>query len=423
MSLKYVVVFWFFCSSVFAQQVLDKIVAVVNNEIITKSELNFQIDYVAAQKKLNPDNPELRRQILNQLINEKLAYAEANIDSITVTDDEVDQRVDYQIKSFEQQYGSVENLEKVYNMSLEKIKRKLRTDVREQLMIQKLQQKNFGDVQVTGKEVEDFYNRFKDSIGVIPEKVKIAHIFMSPKATAVLKAKYKAKAEAILDSIRHGADFAEMAKKYSDDPASASKGGDLGFVKRGVFYPAFEAAAYALKPGQVSDVVETPAGFHIIKLIEKRGETIHVRHILIKIKKDQNADLRTIEFLSAIRDSVVNGDSTFAYYAKKYSEDDATKPFGGDLGTFYLSQLDNNMKDVVSNLKVGEVSFPKRIDYGQGNYGYHIVYLEKRIPQHKVSLKIDYNELEKLTENYKKQQMYNEWIKKLKKDIYVKEYL
>jgi len=423
MNLKYFVVFLLFSCSIFAQQVLDKIVAVVNNEIITKSELDFQTEYVAAQKKLNPDSPDLKKQILNQLIDEKLAYAEANIDSITVTDDEVDQRVDYEIKSFEQQYGSVENVEKVYNMSLEKIKRKLRSDVREQLMIQKLQEKNFGDVQVTGKEVQDFYDRFKDSIGVIPEKVKIAHIFMSPKATESLKAKYRKKAEAILDSIRHGADFAEMAKKYSDDPATASKGGDLGFVKRGEFYPAFEAAAYALQPGQVSNVVETPAGFHIIKLIEKRGETIHVRHILIKIKKGQDADIRTIEFLTDVRDSIIKGDGTFADYAKKYSEDDATKPFGGDLGTFYLSQLDKSMLDIVSNLKVGEISFPKRIDYGQGNYGYHIVYLEKRIPQHKVSLKLDYNELEKLTKNYKKQQLYNAWINKLRKDIYFKEYL
>ncbi len=423
MNLKYFVVFLLFSSSIFAQQVLDKIVAVVNNEIITKSELDFQTDYVAAQKKLDPNSPDLKKQILDQLIDEKLAYAEANLDSITVTDDEVDQRVDYEIKSFEQQYGSVENVEKVYNMSLEKIKRKLRSDVREQLMIQKLQEKNFGDVQVTGKEVQDFYDRFKDSIGVIPEKVQIAHIFMSPKATESLKAKYRAKAEAILDSIRHGADFAEMAKKYSDDPATASKGGDLGFVKRGEFYPAFEAAAYALKPGQVSNVVETPAGFHIIKLIEKRGETIHVRHILIKIKKGQDADIRTIEFLSDIRDSITKGYGTFADYAKKYSEDDASKPFGGDLGTFYLSQLDKSVLDIVSNLKVGEISFPKRIDYGQDNYGYHIVYLEKRIPQHKVSLKLDYNELEKLTENYKKQQLYNTWIDKLRKKIYFKEYL
>lgn len=411
--------FLIFCIPAFAQQTLDKIVAVVNNEIITESELDFQTNYVAAQKKLDPDSPDLKKQVLNQLIDEKLVYTQANLDSITVSDDEVDQRVDYEINTYEQQYGSIQNVEKVYNLSIQKIKRKLRDQVREQLMIQKLQSKNFGNIEVSGKDVEDFYNQFKDSIGVIPEKVKIAHIFRSPKASPYLKEKYKAKAQAILDSIKNGADFAEMAKKYSDDPGSASKGGDLGFVKRGVFYPQFEAAAFALKPGQLSDVIETPVGFHIIQMIEKRGESIHVRHILIKIKKDEEADLKTIEFLTDVRDSVVKGDGTFADYAKKYSEDDATKPFGGDLGTFYMSQLDNNMKDIVSNLKEGEISFPKRIDYGQDNYGYHIVYLEKRIPQHPVGLKTDYNDLQKLAENYKKQQMYNDWIKKLREKIYV----
>jgi peptidyl-prolyl cis-trans isomerase SurA len=420
---KIVFTFLIFSGCVFAQSTIDQIVAVVNDQIITQSELDFQTNYLAAQKKLNPDDPNLKKKVLDQLVDEKLVYTEANLDSITVTDDQIDQRVDYQINSFEQQYGSVQNVEKVYNMNIQKIKRKLRDDVREQLMIQKLQQKNFGDVEVSGKEVVDFFNKFKDSLGVIPEKVQIAHIFMSPKASPILKKKYKEKAEAILDSIKNGADFAEMAKKYSDDPASASKGGDLGFVKRGVFYPAFEAAAFALKPGQVSDVVETPVGYHIIKMIERRGESIHVRHILIKIKKDQDADLKTIEFLTDIRDSVVKGYGTFAQYAKKYSEDDATKPFGGDLGTFYMSQLDKNLKDVVSNLKEGEISFPKRIDYGQDNYGYHIVYLEKTIPQHPVNLKTDYDDLKKLAENYKKQQLYDDWIKQLRKKIYFDERL
>ena len=191
-------------------------------------------------------------------------------------------------------------------------------------MIQKLQQKNFGNIDVSRREVEEFFNKFKDSLGVIPEKVGIAHIFRNPKTTGAAKAKAKAFAEKILDSLRHGADFAEMARKYSEDPGSAAHGGDLGFVKKGVFYPEFEAAAFALKPGQISDVVESPVGFHIIQLIEKRGESIHTRHILIKIKSDEDADLKTIELLSNIRDSVIKGHGTFSEYAKKYSEDESS---------------------------------------------------------------------------------------------------
>ena len=406
------------CSS-FAQETVDKIAAVVDNEIITKSEVDYQTRIVAAKQKVDPNTPGLEKQVLNSMIDEKLAYAQAKLDSIEVSDDEVDKRIDYQINYFIQQYGSRQKVEQIYGMSIEKIKRTLRDDVRKQLMVQKLQQKNFGDVQVTRLDVENFFNTYKDSLGVIPEKVQIAHIFRKPEVSAATKEKFRKKAEAILDSIKNGANFAEMAKKYSEDPGSASKGGDLGWAEKGVFYPEFEAAAFALKPGQVSGVVETPVGFHIIKLIDKRGEKIHARHILIKIKTGSEADLNTIEFLSAVRDSIVKGDGTFAEYAKKYSEDKDTKPFGGDLGSFYLNQLDKPMLSIVSKLKEGEISYPKRIDYGS-SYGYHIVYLEKRIPQHQVSLKKDYPELKKLAEQYKKQKLYKEWIDQLKKKIYWK---
>ena len=377
MKIKMIFLFLIIVCTSYSQEVLDKIVAVVGNEFITKSELQFQTNLYAAQRKISPNTPGLEKQVLDNLVNEKLIYAQANLDSITVTEDEVNQRIDYQIQLFQQQFGSKENIEKAYGMSIERIKRELKDNIRKQLMIQKLQQKNFGDVDVSRREVEEFFDKFKDSLGVIPEKVDIAHIFRNPKTSSAAKAKAKAFAETILDSLKHGADFAELAKKYSEDPGSAAHGGDLGFVKKGVFYPEFEAAAFSLKPGEISDVVESPVGFHIIQLIEKRGESIHARHILIKIKNDEDADLKTIEFLSNIRDSVVSGNGTFSEYAKKYSEDESSKNFGGDMGTFYMNQLDKNLLDIVSKLKEGEISFPKRMDYGQGNYGYHIVYLKE----------------------------------------------
>ncbi len=407
-------------ANVFAQQVVDKIAAVVDNEIILKSELDYQVRLMAAQKKEDPNTPGLEKQVLNQMIDEKLAYAQAILDSIQVSDDEVNNRVDYQIKYFEQQYGSQEKVEKIYGMSIEKIKRALEDPVKKQIMVQKLEEKKFGDINVPRLEVEKFFENFKDSIGVIPEKVKIAHIFIVPKVTEKAKEKYKAKAEAILDSLKHGADFAEMAKKYSEDPGSAAEGGDLGWVGKGVFYPQFEAAAFALKPGQISDVVESPVGFHIIQMIEKRGDKIHVRHILIKIKKGDEADLDAITELTNLRDSIIADHGSFAKFAKKYSQDKESAPYGGDLGTYYMNQLDPALKDIVSSLKVGEISFPKRIDYGKDNYGYHIVLLEKRIPQHQASLATDYPEIQKLAEQYQKQKLYNAWIEKLKKDIYWK---
>ncbi|HVO74431.1 MAG TPA: peptidylprolyl isomerase [Ignavibacteriaceae bacterium] len=416
--------FWFFLIflsiriSLNAQEVIDKIAAVVGDEIITQSELEFQVNLYAAQRKIDPSTPGLKNQVLNTLIEEKLVYAQANMDSITVSDDEVKSRIDYQLEVFKQQYGSLSKVEEVYGMSIEKIRRELQDGVRKNIMVQKLQEKNFSDIECSRREVEDFFNNFKDSLGIIPEKVQIAHIFRNPRKSETVKLKYKKFAEEILDSIKAGADFAAMAKKYSEDPGSASQGGDLGFVKRGVFYPEFESVAFALKDGEISGVVESPVGFHIIQLIERRGESIHTRHILIKIKNDEESDLQTIQFLSDLRDSIVKSKGTFGYFAKKYSEDDDTKKFGGELGTFYINQLDKSFLDAVAKLKENEISFPRRFEYSADNYGYHIVYLEKRIPQHKADLKLDYDEMKRLADEYKKQKLYEKWIAELKNNIF-----
>ncbi len=419
MSLKIFSVLILVAGYLFAQtEVIDRVVAVIDNEIILQSELDFQAAVYASQRGMDPKTPELRNQLLNAMIDEKLVYAQAELDSIVVTDAEVAQRIEYQISVLKQQYGSEASIETMYGMSLEKIKRELRDDVRKNLMVQRLREKNFAPVEASRREVEEFYVTYKDSLGMIPEKLRIYHIFRNPKTTDRLKSQYRDFAQAVLDSIKQGASFEEMAKKYSEDPGSKAYGGDLGFVKKGVFYPQFEAAAYALEIGQLSEVIETPVGYHIIELLERRGESIRTRHILFKFKTDEGADLETIEFLTELRDSIVNKVNTFQYYAKRYSEDKETAPFSGDLGTFYLNQLDKNLLDVVSKLKQDEISFPKRIDYGQGIYGYHIVYLQSRVPQHPASLEEDYAELKRLADEYKKQKQYETWVASLRDKIY-----
>jgi len=404
--------------SVYGQEVIDKIAAVVGDEIITQSELEFQVNIFAAQRRVDATTPGLKNQVLNALIEEKLVYTQANLDSITVTDDEVKSRIDYQLEVFKQQYGSLAKVEEVYGMSVEKIRRELQDGVRKNIMVQKLQEKNFSDVETSRREVEDFFNLFQDSLGVIPEKVQIAHIFRNPRKSETIKLKFKKFAESLLDSIKNGADFAALAKQYSEDPGSALQGGDLGFVKRGVFYPEFESVAFALNENEISNVIESPVGFHIVQLLEKRGESIHTRHILIKIKNDEEADLNTIQFLSDNRDSIIHGKGQFSYYAKKYSEDEDTKKFGGELGTFYINQLDKAFLDAVAKLKENEISFPRRFEYSADNYGYHIVYLRERIAQHKADLKMDYDELKRLADEYKKQKLYEKWIAELKDNIF-----
>lgn len=418
MKLKIALLFFILFGSGFAQETLDKIVAVVDNEIILKSELEFQVNIFANQRGMDPSTPGLKEQILNSMIDEKLVYAQAELDSITITDEEINQRIDYQIQVFQQQYGSIQRIEEMYGMSIERIKRELKDDVRKNLMIQRMRQSKFANIEATRREAKEFFDAYKDSIGMIPEKLTIYHIFKNPQASDRIKKIAKDFAQALLDSIKAGVDFSDLAKKYSDDPGSKMQGGDLGFVKRGVFYPEFEAAAFSLAEGEYSDVVESPVGFHIIQLIERRGESIHTRHILIKIEPDDNADLETIQFLSDLRDSVLNDKGTFQYYAKRHSDDEETASFGGSLGTFYLNQLDKNLLDIVSKLKEGEISFPRRLEYAPGTYGYHIVYLDKRIPEHLPDFDEDYKEIKNLADEQKKQKEYTKWIDELKKRIY-----
>lgn len=415
---KFLLVFSFLAIYAFPQEEIDKIVAIVDNEIILMSELKFQTALFAAQRKIDASTPGLEKQVLNLLIEDKLIFAQAGIDSIVVTEDEVTRQIEYQINTFIQQYGSKEAVEEMYGMPIEKMKRELRDDVKKNLMVQRLQEKKFGQIESSRKEVVDFFDKYKDSLGIIPEKVKISHIYRDPKNNPGLKEKYKRIAEQLLDSIKNGIDFSELAKKYSEDPGSATKGGDLGFVRKGVFFPEFEAAAYALKEGEISEVIESPAGFHIIQLMEKRGESIRARHILIRIKSDDESDLETIAYLTEIRDSIIRKFGSFSDYAKKYSNDKETAPFGGKLGMYYISQMDKQLLDGVSKLKEGEISYPRRLNYPGGDYGYHIIWLEQRIPQHKPDLEIDYTELKKFSDEYKKQQLYLSWIEELKSKIY-----
>lgn len=417
--MKYIIILLLiFVQILIAQETIDKIVAVVDNEIILKSELDLRVQMEAAKSNLNPDDPALRKKILNGMITEKLLYAQAELDSVEVSDDEVTQMLDNQMNYFIQQYGSKERVEETYGMSIERIKREFKDDTKKNLMAQKLQQQKFGEIDVTRREVEQFYETYKDSLGLIPEKFTLSHIFIDPSKSENVKEKAREFAESLLDSLKNGADFAVLATKYSDDPGSRAQGGDLGLVQRGMFYPEFEAAAFALKEGEISGVVESPVGFHIIQLLERKGNQIHTRHILVMIKSDDQADLKAIEFLTDIKDSIRQGFNTFEYYAKKYSDDKETAKFGGKLGTLEVGQLDKQILQTVYSMKEGEISAPQKLVIGPQKYGYQIVKLIKRIPEHVANIDNDYDDIKRLAEYRKREKKFKEWVEELKSHIY-----
>ncbi len=401
-----------------AQEALDKIVAVVDNEMILKSELDLRVSMEASKSNLNPDDPVLRKRILDGMITEKLLYAQAELDSIEVSDEEITQMLDNQMNYFIQQYGSKERVEETYGMSIERIKREFRDDTKKNLMAQRVQQQMFGEVEVTRREVDEFYTTYKDSLGLIPEKFTLSHIFVNPIKSADVKEKARLFAESLLDSLRNGADFALIASKYSDDIASRKQGGDLGNMARGGFIAEFESAAYALKENEISEVVESQFGFHIIQLLEKKGNQIHSRHILVMVKSDDDSDLRAIELLTEIKDSVRKEFNTFEYYAKKYSDDKETAKFGGKLGTLEVDQLEQQLRQTVYSMKEGEISTPNKLNVGPQSYGYHIVKLLERKPEHVANIDEDYDDIKRLAEYRKREKLFKDWVEELKSHIY-----
>ncbi len=400
--------------------VLDKIVAVVGNEIILKSELDYQVQLLAYQNKLDPNDQSFRSRVLEGLIDDKLILAQAILDSVTVTDDEVNRELDSRIQNLVKQLGSQQKLEEVYGMSINKIRSEFRDEMRKQLIIQKLKQQKFGDMKVSAIDLRDFYETYKDSIAEIPEQVTLSHIFMVPKPSEKARAEAYSEAKTILDSLKKGADFAEFAKKYSQDPGSSSSGGDLGWAKRGQFVPEFEHAVYDLKPGEISDFVETQFGLHIIQLLERRGDLVHARHILIRIPHLKSDDDSMIVFLDSLHARNIRGEN-FATLAREYSQDQDTRELGGDLGTVTLDQLKDNpaFLDTVRNMKIGEISEPIKVIFGK-SYGYNIVYLRNRIPAHKVNLEQDYDRLSNMALSMKQNEAYLKWIDQIKKQIYCK---
>ncbi len=403
-----------------AQQLVEAIAAIVGDQIILKSELDQFVQNYIVQNRLDitPGSErynQLRRKMLDGLIEQKVLLAKAKADTITVDDQMLDQRVEERIKYMIQQVGSQDKLEKVFGMSMNQIRKDTRKMIKEQLLVEQLRAKKFRGIKVSRREVEEFYKMYKDSLPIRPATVDISHILMQVKPSEEAQMKAYQKAEMILKKLKQGADFAQLAKEYSDDPASAKRGGDLGWTKRGDLVPEFENVAFNLKDGEISGIVQTQFGFHIIQLLERRGERIHTRHILIRVQPTKADEERVIKELKEIRQKILAG-ASFDSLALKYSDDPNVKKDHGHLGVFELDKLQiPQFRTVLAKMKPGEVSEPFKTEYG-----YHIVRLNAFTPAHKLTLKDDWEEIQKYALNYKMQNEYQKWINELKKHIYIK---
>ena len=405
--------------SVSSQEVIDGIVAIVGEDIILKSELLQTAQGFALQMGVNPrtDTDEFMRikeNVLQNMINEKIMLIKAEEDTITVDDQQVEAALEERIQALIQQAGSAERVESYFGAPIRKIKRDYREDVREYLIVQRVQQSKLVEVQVTRREVETFYEMMKDSLPEIRPMVKLRHILISVTPGETANAEAMEQMQDIVDRLNRGESFESLARNYSEDPGTASRGGNLGFVERGTLYQAFEEAAFVLEPGELSDIVQTPVGLHLIQGVEKRGEQVNVRHILIRMEVSDLDYDAVYRRLNIIRERIIAGES-FDDMASEFSEDRSTKENGGDLGWLPVGELQiEAFNSVVDSLEVGEISLPF-----ETQYGYHIVMVEDRSESREYSMEEDWNRIMEMALNTKRQRVLAEWIDDVKKGVFV----
>lgn len=402
----------------FGQQQIDGIAAIVGDEIILMSEINTVVAQYALQNKMDlSNNPglykELSEKFLQSRIDEKLLLIQADEDTIEADEERVDQTLNQQINYMLQQAGSTEKLEEYYGAPVAKIKKDFKKQIENRFRIDILKQKRFGEIKIFRREVEEFYKSYSDSLPTIPPTVDISHILieLGPSEESLQQAYQKI--TDIQKLLNEGDDFAELAKEYSEDPGSASKGGDLGFVSRGDFVKEFEEVAFSLNEGEYSDIVQTQFGFHIIQLLEKQGEKIHARHILVQLKPTEEDEQTVIQKLSAIRDTLINSEATWEEMALKYSDDPNVEEDKGHLGKYRTDSFQIEGFEKVSNsLKVGEISEPFKTEFG-----YHIVKLNNREKERQVSLNKDWEQIEQLALEFKRDREFKNWVAALRESI------
>lgn len=402
------------------KQVLDKVVAVVDDDIILLSELQQNAIKLAFQFKINPEKePEkfndLLKQILENLIIQKILYVKAIEDTVKVADEQVEKEIETRINYYIQELGSREKVEEYFGTTISKIKRTLREEVRQALMAEQVRAVKLQAIRISRREVEELYHSMKDSLPSLNEEIHIANLLIQIKPGEEARQNAMKRIKAIQTKLKEGEDFVELARTVSDDPGSASSGGELGFFQRGQLVREFEEVAFFLNPGEVSDIVETQFGFHIIQLIERRGEKINCRHILVSLVATEKDEQRVAKQIVKIYENIKSDSVLFEDMVKQYSDDTESKDKGGDLGWFPVDELQlKEFKTAVKDLKPGEFSYPFKT-----KFGYHILKLLDRQEERVLSIDKDWERIENWALNLKQQKEFLKWIDELKKDIHI----
>lgn len=417
--IKVVTVFLFLISGItsFGQgKVIDKVVAVVGDNAIYYSDIENQyMQYI--MQGYTSDGQAIRCKIFEEILFAKLLLNQAQIDSIQISDEQVESEMDRRLQYFISQIGSKEKLEEYYSKSIIQIKSDLRSVIHDQMLSEQVKRGITSEIHITPSEVKTYFKDIpKDSIFNVPSEIEYSEIVKIPKVTEEEKDFARSKLAGIRKRIVDGADFESMARIYSEDPGSAAKGGELGDFTRGVMYPEFEAASFALQGDQISPIVETEAGFHILQLIKRKGDYINVRHILIQTKISPVSLEIAKGQMDSIYQLVASGKLTFEQAALLYSDEDtknnggsAINPATGNLN-FNPQQLDKNLFFVLDNMNAGQVKPPMVFQKSQNVKAFRIVRLDRRSKPHKASLETDYDLIQSAALNSKKSESISKWI-------------
>lgn len=418
------VICWY--QSIQAQgKVIDKIIAKVDDYVVLKSELEAQYYQLVVNGAIKVGSSPC--ELFERLLINKMMLAKAEIDSVIVPEEEVAGNLDRRMSYFIAQFGSEERLEEQYGKTIPELKGELREQIREQLTIQQMEREITSDIEKpTPREVKRFFNRIpKDSLPEFGVEVEVAHIVKIPTVSESQKNMARKKLLDIRNRIEGGEDFAELAKQYSEDYSNANKGGDLGWQKRGFLAPPFEAAVYRTKPGEMSGVVETQFGFHLIKLHERRGNEFHCSHILVRPDFSQVDVKAARNYLDSLRTLIISDSITFAKAAKEYSEDPNSAANGGTITAYggsnriFKEDLDSYLYFTIDTMKVGNISTPVTYRLDDGRDAVRIIYFKSQTQAHTANLERDYQKIYDMVYDEKRMEAINEWFDKTKREVYI----
>ena len=406
-----------FISILSHSQSIDKIQAIIGSEILLISDIENQYNQILSQGVIETED--MRCEIVDELLLQNFLVHHAKIDStIEIVSDDIDSEINNRISYFENQLGSLEKVEAYFNRSIESMEDELRIIVKDQLYTQKKQTKIISDVKITPNEVKDFYRTLNnEEIPIVPTKLQMSQIVIEPELSEDKKNSIKEKLNGFRKRIYNGEDFKVLATLYSDDVVSANNGGELGFMNRGDLVPEFERAAFKLKKDEISEVVESKFGYHIIQMIERRGEQINVRHILIKPKFSSLSLQNARENINLIKSNIDSSLISFKDALQKYS-DDESKNNGGLIinpknGTtfFTFEELDPSIRYIVERMSIGDVSDPSLSKSQDGTQAaYRLVRLNNKIEEHKANIVDDFDLLKEYALSNKKQSVLEKWV-------------